>query len=172
MVDLTVPATVYLYQNVLIPIIRMEDIKMKTAGTTHKTFTRTFHLVLYLILVIVFGFISCRFAKASGTSNGDPGDSIRNDLSDTNKEIVNRLAYLDYNNSMNYSYTAETVNESIILENLHYYFRKAMEPAREQSLRLENWMLDTGDMNFDTVIPEPEIRLESWMVVTKNRKTK
>jgi len=147
---------------------------MKTTGTTHKTFTRTTHLILYLILVIIFGFISCRFAKASGTVYGDPGDSIRHNFPDYNKEIVNRLAYVEHNNA-SYSfinYSEKILSESIILENLNYYFKKAMVPVQEQSHRLESWMLDTGERNFDTRITEPDIMLENWMLVTKIQKIK
>ena len=116
---------------------------MKSTGTHHKTFTRTYHLILYLVLVIVFAFLSCRFAKGSGTGYGDAGDSIRYYLSDINRELMNRLAYANRFTAVNSSifYTEEAVNEDIILENLHYFFKKAIKPVGEQPLRLESWML-------------------------------
>ena len=144
---------------------------MKTKGTNHRTFTRTTHLILYLILVIVFGFISCRFAKASVAAYGNPGDSIIKKLSDANIELVNRLAYIEHSNTSNsfYFYSEETTKDSISHKDLHYYFKKAIEPILEQSLRIESWMLDTGDGKSDTRIIEPEIRLESWMLPAKIR---
>lgn len=105
-----------------------------------KAFPRPYQMILYIVLVAVFCFLSCMFVKADEPETTIKDKSV--DVSSVNTfPEIKAIVYEDENEVDQKNEIIASEIRSKVFQNLEYYFKKALIETEEEELEIEDWML-------------------------------